>query len=227
MLINIDRTTYYLNFELVGDIVEDLDYWRLCEEFNVIQAALLIVGYDPSKFQDTIHELESDERPQGYDAAFAALFNAINSNTLPATKRNAIDGVWDDGLERMVDVEIDEIDCEKTTISFKNLRAWLSNRGFSSGFFFGQTAGSPEYLNPDHPRYAPKLAAAVNAWLALDDAEIEGRSPKQALTRWLREHAVNYNLSDDDGKPNETGIEECAKIANWQTKGGAPKTPNS
>ena len=41
--------------------------------------------------------------------------------------------------------------------------------------------------------------------------------------KWLREHAANYKLSDEEGKPNETGIEECAKVANWQDKGGAPK----
>jgi len=34
-----------------------------------------------------------------------------------------------------------------------------------------------------------------------------------------------YTVSLEEGKPNETGIEECAKVANWQEKGGAPKTP--
>jgi hypothetical protein len=43
--------------------------------------------------------------------------------------------------------------------------------------------------------------------------------------KWLREHAAEFGLTDDDGKPNETGIEEAAKVANWQPTGGAPKTP--
>jgi hypothetical protein len=45
------------------------------------------------------------------------------------------------------------------------------------------------------------------------------------LLKWLREHAADFGLSDEDGKPNETGIEEAAKVANWQPGGGAPKTP--
>jgi hypothetical protein len=51
-----------------------------------------------------------------------------------------------------------------------------------------------------------------------------GKHPKGALSKWLREHAAELGLSDDDGKPNETGIEEVAKVANWQPGGGAPKT---
>jgi hypothetical protein len=34
-------------------------------------------------------------------------------------------------------------------------------------------------------------------------------------------------LVDKQGKPNGTGIEEVAKVANWQTDGGAPKTPGT
>lgn len=81
----------------------------------------------------------------------------------------------------------------------------------------------PEYLDPKHPRYAPKLAAAVQAWLSVGDPR--GKHPKGALHAWLREHAGEFGLVDAQGKPNEQGIEECAKVANWQPVGGAPKTP--
>jgi hypothetical protein len=53
---------------------------------------------------------------------------------------------------------------------------------------------------------------------------IGSKSPKQALAKWLREHATDFGMIDDDGKPNETGIEEVSKVANWQPTGGAPKT---
>lgn len=84
-------------------------------------------------------------------------------------------------------------------------------------------ADCADYLNPDHPRYAPKLAAAVRAWQFV--TEPNGKHPKQALTKWLRDHAEEFGLVDDKGKPNETGIDEVAKVANWQPGGGAPKTP--
>lgn len=83
---------------------------------------------------------------------------------------------------------------------------------------------SADYLDPNHPRYAPKLAAAVRAWQAVTDAG--GKHPKQALAKWLRENAAEFGMTDDGGKPNETGIEEAAKVANWQPGGGAPKTPS-
>ena len=68
--------------------------------------------------------------------------------------------------------------------------------------------------------------AAVLAWRATEnESAIGGKSPKQALMKWLREHAADFGLTDEDGKPNETGIEEAAKVANWQPMGGAPKTP--
>ena len=115
---------------------------------------------------------------------------------------------------------------DKTLIEVDDLRTWLSNKGYRAGFFFPDLTDAPDYLDPNHPRYAPKLAAAVQAWLAAGEgAGNNGKSVKQTLLRWLREHAAKYKLSDEEGKPNETGIEECAKVANWQDKGGAPKTP--
>ena len=125
------------------------------------------------------------------------------------------------------DDEVDSPDWRKITVSVNDIRDWLARRGIRSGFFFSTAADRPEYLDPNHPRYAPKLAASVHAWLATGDEDaISGKSPKQALVKWLRENAATYRLSDEDGKPNETGIEECAKVANWKEKGGAPKTPD-
>ncbi|MGA9855889.1 MAG: hypothetical protein WBR29_11505, partial [Gammaproteobacteria bacterium] len=120
----------------------------------------------------------------------------------------------------------DSINLGESWVAVESLRTWLSNRGIRSGFFFPIAIRTPDYLDQNNPRYAPKLAAAVRAWLETGENDSsKGKSAKQTLVRWLREHAAEYKLSDDEGKPNETGIEECAKVANWQEKGGAPKTP--
>ena len=55
---------------------------------------------------------------------------------------------------------------------------------------------------------------------------LSGKTVKQSLEKWLRLNARDYGLCDEEGKPNETGIQECAKVVNWQQKGGAPKTPS-
>ncbi|WP_322015967.1 hypothetical protein [Paraburkholderia sp. J12] len=114
-------------------------------------------------------------------------------------------------------------DWKLTTVAVEDVRAWLASRGIRTGFFFPDATDTPDYLNPKHPRYAPRLAAAVNAWLAVTQAS--GKSVKNAIKKWLREHAAEFRLADDDGNPNETGIEEVAKVANWQPASGAPKTP--
>lgn len=110
-------------------------------------------------------------------------------------------------------------------VAVSDLRAWLEAAGICTGFFFPAATDAPDYLDPKNPRYAPKLAAAVRAWQSVTDAA--GKTPKQALMKWLREHAAEFGLTDEEGKPNETGIEEAAKMANWQPGGGAPKTPAS
>jgi hypothetical protein len=204
--------------------MEGLDYWRLCDELSVIQAALLIAGREPSA--DAQYKAEKsphDKIPVGYEAAKAAVSNAL--------RRGAISGrlipIYEYDINGNTCGEVvDSIDIHSSRVEVDSLRSWLSGRGLKTGFFFPEKPVAQDYLNPKHPRYAPKLAAAVFAWLATDgESATKGKSPKQALTKWLRENASEFGLTDDDGKPNETGIEEAAKVANWQLTGGAPKTP--
>lgn len=225
--------------------MESLDYWRLCDELTVIEAALLIVGVDPSGEKGVSCETMAPElQPHGYAAAKTALCNAISSRKVRAMLRHAEQPRHSPGIDSAdapatsrgkQGVEIVEArgnrtyylppDWSKTTVAVDDLREWLRSRGVKTGFFFPPTADTPDYLDPQHPRYAPKLAAAVRAWLAVEDPK--GKHPKQALEKWLREHAAEFELTNDDGRPNGQGIDECAKVANWQAKGGAPKTPGT
>ncbi|MFH7526536.1 hypothetical protein AB2J22_13210 [Aeromonas sp. A5] len=88
---------------------------------------------------------------------------------------------------------------------------------------FATTDGSrPGYLNPSHPRYSHKLAAAIAVWEAMENEKLlQGVSTKTAMTNWLRanQKANGFELS-------KTGINEVVIVANWSTKGGAPKTPS-
>lgn len=115
------------------------------------------------------------------------------------------------------------IDLTLSTVNVESLKEWLRFKGFTTGFFFPQPSETLDFLDQQNPRYAPKLAAAVRAWQAVTDAG--KKSPKQALDKWLREHAAEFNLTSEEGKPIETAIEECSKVANWKPGGGATKTP--
>lgn len=193
--------------------------WQLHDHLTVQQAAALIGGHDPAEVK--VWGVGSDS---SIYAPLSALMNAINGGSLAARKQNIAFTNWNSEYECMVKDEQDELDPAQTTIARTDLIAWLRARGFRSGFFFPDPDQGQDYLDPQHPRYAPKLAAAVKAWQATTTA---GKSsPKKALEKWLREHAAEFGLTDDEGNPINQAIEDCSKVANWQMSGGAPSSSN-
>ena len=199
------------------------DFWRLCEEFTVKQAALLITGCDPGSEFGYCENWKPHERPTGYEAAKQALTVALRNNSV----LGKLYGIAETDINGSAIGEIaGTIDVDCSTVERESLVNWLRARGLRGGFYFPTVIEVPEadYLTAEkNERYAPKLAAAVRAWQAVTNPN--GKSPKQALVKWLRENAAEFGLSDEEGKPNETGIEEVAKVANWQPGGGSAKTP--
>ena len=204
--------------------MDGLDYWRLCEELDVVQAALLIAGHDPSGEMNSVEGWPPETQPAGYDAAKTAISNALSRELI---KGSLVPLYGYDAEVEVARAIPNSVNLTASRVEVESLRSWLASRGFGTGFFFPMATDAPDYLDPNHPRYAPKLAAAVKAWLAsCGESATRGKSAKQALVKWLRENAAEFGLSDADGKPNETGIEETAKVANWRPGGGAPKTPS-
>jgi len=87
----------------------------------------------------------------------------------------------------------------------------------------------PSFLDPQHLNHSAKLAAAIAAWRAVtDDPKLtRAKSVKSALQDWLTAHAKDLHLTKKDGTVNNQAMEEIAKVANWDPKGGAPKTPGN
>lgn len=197
---------------------DDLDYWRLCDELSIYEAALLIVGQSPGN-QPYVESWETHKRPKGYEAAKSAIKNALLGGRIKGTVEPETTSDINGNPEPIEN----SISLFASRVEVQSLKAWLASRGLQRGFFFPDQGETPDYLDPNNPRYAPKLAAAVRAWQAVTAPA--GKHPKQALAKWLREHATEFDLTDDEGVPNETGIEDAAKVANWQPGGGAPKTP--
>ena len=226
--------------------MNELDLWRIADTLALTHAAALICGEEPSKVRApnefTFNHWHippiggssggefNDDAPENFSTALHALIRAAERGTLKAEKRylgkyqhiryvgEESEGYWE---------PVSTLDPSETTVDVEDLRTWLGSRGVKSGFFFPKADDLPEdlpgYLDPGHPRYAVKLGAAIWAWEATADPGT--RHPKQAIEKWLREHAADFGLTDDDGKPNETGIAEVPKVANWKPTGGAPKTP--
>ena len=111
---------------------------------------------------------------------------------------------------------------------------WLRSRGIQDGYFFKTASNTPDYLDPRNPRYSPRMAAAVRAWLAMEDENLRrGKSAKSGMDQWLISNYKTFGLvhkrdneknSYKAGDMNKSAITEAAKIANWEDDGGAPKT---
>jgi hypothetical protein len=159
---------------------------------------------------------------RNFGAIFTALTNAINGDRLKAKTYSTYEEPWElaPGQE--------PFDCYKSTIVVEDLREWLRCRGVTEGFFFPDTKPGPDYLNSDHPNYAPKLAAAIKAWEAVTHEPEYIKKPwhpKKKLVHWLENNAAKLGLIKNDGETDRWVIENLiAKVANWKPQGGAPKT---
>ncbi|GJM02861.1 MAG: hypothetical protein DHS20C08_13620 [Rhodomicrobium sp.] len=204
--------------------MEGLDFWRLCDDLSVFQAALLISGHDPSGENCHVEQWSIEERPSGYEAAKNALINGLRSKALKGYL-SYIPFTDDNGYPMG---DSDDVDINSSMVNVATLKIFLEQKGFQGGFFFPNYADDPNYLNSEHDCYAPKLAAAVTAWeiVTNDKSKQKGKTPKQALEKWLREHANEYSLTDENGNPKAASIDQIAKVANWKPEGGAAKTPN-
>lgn len=199
----------------------NLAAWRLCEKLTIHQAALLIVGEDPT---DIVWESDTP----GYVPWVAAIVAAAESGIINGVgKFKSVmrsDGTFFPG---------DKTDPFTSTIEVASLKLWLSAKGQRPSVFFPEVTESskgpsavPPCLDKEHPRFAPKLAAAIAAWEAMNDPNNlkASMAPRQALVAWLTQNAPLLGLVDQNGKPNKLAIKEISKIANWNTQGGAPRT---
>ena len=191
------------------------DAWKLCERLSIVQAALLIAGYEPSHYAEKhVRVIEKE----------VLHFLPIKTALLAAIEEFEEFGkiVW-------IDDEYNNrwIDFDDSFVRVKALRTFLSQKNVADNYFSDPREGIPGYLQPDHPRYAPQLAAALEAWLAVSVADdLNGKTPKQAIEKWLRENAAKFGMTNEDGIANESAIERIARICNWQPQGGAPATPS-
>lgn len=193
-------------------------YWRLADSLSVIEASLLVIGREPQGLAEYVENYDPHRRPTGYAAVKAGIIAGIGNKSLKGHLSFFTyheHGSWITDENRY--------DLSASSVDVASLISWLASRGFSGGYFFSENDGKSGLRDPNHQRYTPKLAAAVEAWESFDESSSASGTAKQKLAKWLRLHAAKYGLTDDDGKPRETVIEQLATIANWATKGGAPK----
>jgi hypothetical protein len=198
------------------------EYWLLLDKLTVRQSALLILGIDPSD--------RTTSWPAGYEPLQVAICEALKKGEI----QGAIEPFFrQTSSEGDIEAEEGTVKPDSSTVVVNSLCQWLVERGHNPGILARKSSGSspqkgspPPYLDSSHLRYSPKLAAANAVWLAVsaDPGSGIGRSVKQGMVNWLNENADEFGLRKPNGQLNNDAIEEIAKIANWDLKGGAPKT---
>ena len=190
-----------------------LDQWIKADALNIYQIALLLERIDPSILLSSSYHALPGKIIDKTNVYFVMMENAILLNKMPVI--------------RQVTDEFDGYNWNYTLVDLSELKFWLLSRDITGTLFDESAKPTHSYSTPQHRHYAPKLAAAVDAWTAVtsEPKRLRGKTPKQALEIWLTENASRYGLLNKDGTPNKTGIEEVAKVANWNRNGGAPSTP--
>ena len=197
---------------------DELNFWKLCDRISIAEAALLIAGINPSDHPANLYNWDAKNQPRSFRPTVQALRGAIELESLKGETFYHT-GHDDDGEPYR------NFDPAESTVDVEDLRRWLAAKNVRSGFFAVRVDAPQPYMNPSHERYAPKLAAAVAAWESVGRDRGEGRSVKQQLEAWARRHANEFGLCDEDGNPKKAAMDNIAIVANWETKGGAPKTP--
>jgi hypothetical protein len=218
--------------------MDELEFWCLADALSLTNAAALICDIRPSLVRSDdleyengwvyVSSTEGDPGNDNFRASLQCMITAIQRGILTADVQYLTRQKYFRVANEDQGVMVSELDPTATTVDRADLCEWLEKRGLRPAFFFPkQVASQPGYLERSNPRYAPKLAAAVDAWNNVSNNPDLWRvtSPKNALSKWLNENASAYGLTKDDGTPNATAVEEIAKVANWKPEGGANKTP--
>ncbi len=197
-------------------MMSDFSFWRLCREYSIYHASLIIAGHDPGDWEQT-SLVNIAHLVDGFTAIRTALCNAAQSNSI-----KTVSTYYDtDSFDQQ------SIDIFKTLISVVELDRFVTEVGLTCDAFRCNSGVARMGIGSQF--YSKKLDAANRAWEAVtrDSRLLKGRSPKQALQKWLTEHAAELELLNKDGKPSQTAIEEISKVANWKPEGGATPTPTS
>ena len=195
--------------------MSEFGLWFLNDDVTVFEATMLALNKRPDE-QDW-HKVEKTvgKAPKGYETVKGAIIRGIEKGRIEGQINPNPCDEWGMPCTAHSEVNIDSLR------NFFKEKNWTTSK-----FFFPDGDDGVSYLNPNNPKYSPKLAAAVMAWKAVssDDRLLKNKSPKKALEIWIKNNSDEYGLLKEDGTENKQAIEEIAKIANWNIKGGATKT---
>ncbi|WP_018147809.1 hypothetical protein [Henriciella marina] len=187
--------------------------WLLAEELTITEASLLFLNLDPGKYHSVEYQ-NVDQQPAGYRAIRQVLIGALRKQKISGL---IVPNMTYEENERPIE---NSVDPDRSTVDMDSLREWLRSKRVDINHLFELVEIQPDYLNPDHPHYAPKLAATIAAWEHVSANPDENRTVKDQVKDWLTENASKFELVDDEGKVTDQFLNDAARIANWNPGGG-------
>lgn len=205
--------------------VSDTDLLKLLDILTLLEASALIAGCSPNKVRENCNndghyyylDVDRDDPANAndvFDISLKAIVKTINRGLLKAKIAIIPNRVMTKDDLKSDWLMLYEIDEAKTTVTRDDLKYWLEQRGVYPTMLF-PNGKKDDYMNPNHPNYAPKLAVCVKAW-EVAQTGTQGKRPKQFMIDWIAENGKNYGL-ENTGKKE---FENLASISNWDTKGG-------
>ncbi|MFT4255634.1 MAG: hypothetical protein QM599_01510 [Pseudoxanthomonas sp.] len=187
---------------------EDWDAYRILDPLTIEQAACLMGEVSVSR--GIPNRQYHDGNYQRAAVIRDALLQAVRTGAIRA--QECMGNFWNEGITRCAqdDVEL----CDATTIMQADLAQWADAKGLLHEWKQQATTASQQAR--DLSRYPDELRAAIEAFEAVRDNVPAGKTPKAAISEWLK--ANKSELS-------ESARDRIATMSNWQREGGAPKTP--
>lgn len=224
----------FLSYEPKSGVLSEGQLLRLASSVDTLQATGIILGIKPSILYENENNLSISSGAQLSIISTYLSRYSFDSNYFRNYVSNTIEQ-WTNSINTIYDVactafplaeEFSSYEGAKSSIRLYQLREWLEKKGIHTDFFNMEEKIDAPYINSSHPRFSPKLYAAIKAWEAMEDENLyRGISAKKGMEDWLKSNYKSLGLAHANGEINKTAIDEAAKIANWMPLGGAPKTP--
>lgn len=191
------------------------DYWRLCDELSLVQAALLIVGCDPSTEQGYAENWQLHERPKGYEAAKAAISTALRKGAIKGTVIPLYEHDMNGNICGAID---DSIDIGESRVEVASLRAWLAGRGHRTGFFFPAATGRAWQAVADPSgKHLKKADTVPSETDVAAESESDAGAADQSESPWdatpLSGIALMFDLENGDKDKNQARWRSYSKDA--------------
>lgn len=220
--------------------------WISAKHVTVAQASLLLVNIIPERIKADDISLNLENILASKNRLISAILNKdLNAQYIENSSNDVLNFLesYENNITHYTakifgDYEfknIHKLDPNKIQMKIDDVIAWVEKEDLNDNFFVKikeELAIKRTIQSKRKNIFSKKLYAANKAYSHFTNLVTENpnyvfkESPKKTIINWLEDNSERLGLTREvNGKiiPNELGIEEIAKVVNWDVKGGAKK----